>query len=263
MVKRLNLATRAFGAEPGMPDVAALAAWIQEHRGRMADITTYQLDRTLAPQITAGIRTTCAGGRFYTDRIRECINGIADNRAVGELYLDTPALVEDAAGIVVQKKGAWCALPAPHVLGITDSYYEDEAEWSDAICGIYRTMMRTMRDTGVTGHILLSDTLENAELAALSRQNVFFYQPEPSRESLARLMEHQRQVASPKKNLETVFDLTDEYTLQKIFIIDPDPGSIDLALSHLDPDQVVCGGYSTENTGDYWKDLVTAAVYER
>ncbi|MFA4878078.1 MAG: hypothetical protein WC586_11765 [Methanoregula sp.] len=263
MAKRLNLATRAFGAEPGKPDVAALAAWIKEHRGRMADIITFQLDRTLAPQLPAKIATPCAGGRFYQERILECIQGIEDKAAVGELYLDTPALVEDAAGIVVQKKGAWCALPAPHVLGISDSYYDDEAEWSDAICGTYRTLMRTLRDTGVSGNILLCDAMEDAELAALSRHNVFFYQPEPDRTSLARLMEHQRQVAAKKEFLETVFDLTDEYTLQKIFIIDPDPKSISLALSHLDPDQVFAGGYCTTDDPDYWKDLVAAAAYER
>ena len=39
--------------------------------------------------------------------------------------------------------------------------------------------------------------------------------------------------------------------------------SINLACSHLDPDQIVAGGYCTEDCGEYWKDLVTAAVYER
>jgi len=263
MVKRHNLATRAFGSEPGVPDVAALAAWIKEHRGRMADILTFRLDRTLAPQIPAGILSPCAGGKFYADRILQCIAGISDRRATGELYLDTADLIEDAAGIVVQKKGSWCAIPAPHVLGITDTYYDDDEEWSDALCGTYRTLMRTMRDTGVAGHVLIGDCMEKEELAALSRQNVFFFQPVPDRESLANLMECQRQVAVGKKYLEMLFGLTEEYTLQKVFIIDPDPKSIDLALSHLDPDQVVCGGYCTEENKDYWKDLVAAAVYSR
>ena len=123
MVKRHKLATRAFGAEPGLPDVAGLAEWIAEHRGTTADIITYRLDQSLAPQIAAGIMTPCAGGKFYADRIRQCITGINDNKAVGELHVDTPAIIEDAAGIVVQKKGAWCAIPAPHLLGITDAYY--------------------------------------------------------------------------------------------------------------------------------------------
>ena len=263
MVKRHNLATRAFGAEPGMPDVAALAAWITEYRGRMADILTFRLDRSLAPQVPAGILKPCAGGRFYEERIRQCVNGINDNRATGELYLDTADLIEDAAGIVVQKKGSWCAIPAPHVLGITDTYYDDEEEWSDALCGTYRTLMRTMRDTGVAGHVLICDTMVKEELVALSRQNIFFFHPEPDRMNLALLMEHQRQVAVGKEYLEMLVSLMDEYTLQKVFIIDPDPASIDLALSHLDPDQVVCGGYCTGDERDYWKDLVAAAGYTR
>ena len=69
MAKRLKLATRALGAEPGKPDVPALAAWISEHRGTAADIITYQLDQSLSPQLPAGIMSPCAGGRFYRERI--------------------------------------------------------------------------------------------------------------------------------------------------------------------------------------------------
>jgi len=263
MVKRLNLPTRAFGAEPGQPAVAGLAAWIAGNRGRTADIVTYQLDRSLAPQVTAAIGTPCAGGKFYADRIIQCLSGIRDRRATGELHVDTPAIVEDAAGIVVQKKGAECAMPAPHVLGITDAYYGDADEWSDMICGAYRTVMRAMRDTGVAGHVLICDAMDNTELAALSRQNCFFFQPDPSREDLANLMEYQSRVAAGRDQLQAVFDLMDEYTLKKIFIIDPDPAAIRLALSHLDPDQIVAGGYCNEDCGEYWKKIVADAVYER
>jgi hypothetical protein len=263
MAKRLKLATRAFGAEPGLPDVAGLAEWIAEHRGRMADIVTYRLDRSLAPQLDAGIMIPCAGGKFYAARIRQCMSGINDNKAVGELYVDTPAIIEDAAGIVMQKKGAWCAIPAPHILGIRDTYYDDKNEWSDAICDAYRTIMREMRDTGITGHVLIADRMDHAELASLARQNVFFFAPAPDREELAALMEYQHQVAIGKDQLQMVFDLMNEYTLQKIFIISPDRESIRLALDYLDPDQIVTGGYCTEDCGKYWKTLVADAFYER
>jgi len=263
MVKRLKLATRAFGGEPGTPDVAALAAWVAEHRGRMADITTFQLDRSLTPQLDAGIMTPCAGGKFYAGRIRQCIAGISDNRATGELHLDARDIIEDAAGLVVQKKGAWCAIPAPHVLGITDTYYDNAAEWTGAICDMYRALTRAMRDTGVPAHVLVCDTMDEAELAALSGHKIFFFQAEPGRDDLARLMEHQRQVAVRSGHLEKVLALMDEYTLRKVFIVDPDRESIDLALSHLDADQVVAGGYCTDAGADYWNDLVAAAVYER
>jgi hypothetical protein len=261
MVKRHNLATRAFGAEPGLPDMAGLAEWIAEHRGREADIVTYQLDRSLAPQVSVDIGLSCAGGKFYADRIRQCMSGIIDNRGVGELHVDTSAIIEDAAGIVVQKKGAWCAIPAPHVLGIKDAHYDDGEEWSAALCDAYRTILRTMRDTGVAGHVLIADRMDAAELASLARQNVFFFAPAPDHENLAILMEYQKQVAVTKDQLQTLFDLMNEYTVRKIFILDPDPASIILALSHLDPDQVVAGGYCTNGSNSYWQDLIKSAIY--
>ncbi len=38
-----------------MPDVAALAGWVAGHRGIAADLHAYRLDRSLEPQIAAGI----------------------------------------------------------------------------------------------------------------------------------------------------------------------------------------------------------------
>jgi len=263
MAKRLNLATRALGAEPGIPDVAVLAAWIAENRGTTADIITYLLDQSLTPQISAGIMAPCAGGRFYKNRIMQCLLGVDGRKATGEIGLDLHATSEDAAGIVVQKKGAWCALPAPHVLGITDTYYDDEYEWNDAITGSYRALMRSMRDVGISGHVLICDTMSEPEIASLVRQNVFFFQLKPDRESLACLLEYQRQIAVGRDQIETVLDLSSEYDLRKIIIIDPDQQSISRALSCLDPDQVSAGGYCTEMCEDYWKNLVDVAVYEK
>jgi ABC-type thiamine transport system substrate-binding protein len=74
-------------------------------------------------------------------------------------------------------------------------------------------------------------------------------------------MEYQQQVAVTKDQLLTLFDLMNEYSVRKIFIIDPDAVSIGKALSHLDPDQVVAGGYCREECGDYWKKLTEDAVY--
>ena len=260
MAKRQKLPTRALGAEPGMPDVTALAKWIADHRGTTADIITYLLDRSLEPQVSAGIMAPCAGGRFYKNRIMQCLLGVEGRMATGELSLDSPPVIEDAASIIVQKKDAWCALPAPHMLGITDAYYDDEYEWNDAITGSYRTLMRSMRDTGIRGHVLICDTIAEPEIASLIRQNVFFFQPKPDRESLACLLEHQRQIAISGDQLDTLLDLSGEYDLRKIIILDPGPESIARALSCLDPDQVSAGGYCKNLCEDYWKNLVDAAV---
>lgn len=261
MAKRHLLETRAFGAEPGLPEVGGLADWIAEHRGRIADLVTYRLDRSLAPQVAAGIGLPCAGGKFYGERILQCFAGVRDRTAEGEIHVDTPAIIEDAAGIVVERKGAWCAMPAPGELGMTDAHYHDEEEWSTAICDAYRTILRAMRDTGVAGHILIADRPDDAELAALARQKVFFFAPLPDRDTLAMLLEHQQQVAAGKGQLATVFDLANEFTLKRLFLIDPDPASIRLALSHLDPDQIVAAGYNPEGSDEYWNDLVSSAGY--
>jgi len=261
MVKRLKLGTRGLGAEPGMPDVPALAIWIAGHRGTRADIITYQLDRSLSPQLSAGIMSPCAGGRFYRNRIMACMQGIEDGKATAEISLDPHEIIQDAAGIVAQKKGAWCALPAPHVLGITDVFYDDEEEWNDALAGFYRSLMRSMRDTGIIGHVLICNTLEEPEIASLVRQNVFFFLQEPDRDDLAALMEHQRQVAVGRDSLDTLLDLTGEYDLRKIILVDPDSASINRALSCFDSDQIIAGGYCTGSCEEYWKNLVLSAMY--
>jgi hypothetical protein len=263
MAKRLKLATRGFGAEPGTPDVAALAAWIAEHRGRTADIVTYLLEQSLAPQLSAGIQLPAAGGVFYAGRIRDCLRGIKSSRIIDDLSLDPAPIIEDAAGIVVQKKGAWCALPAPQDLGLTDRYYLDDEEHKYAIHTVYTSLMRTMRDTGVAGHILIAKSIDESEVQALAAKNVFFFQPSPTRKDLAILLERQRQVAITKEALPTLFELKGEYDFSRILLMDPDRGSVHLALAHLDPDQISAGGYCTQDCGEYWKNLVAAAVYER
>jgi hypothetical protein len=261
MAKRLKLGTRALGAEPGRPDIPALAAWIADHRGTPADLITYQLDRSLSPQISAGIMSPCAGGRFYRDRILACIAGVDNRKATAEISLNPQEIIQDAARIASQKKGAWCALPAPHLLGITDNFYDDEEEWNDALANIFRSLMRWMRDTGINGHVLICDTILDPEIASLVRQNVFFFQPEPGRDDLACLMEHQRQIAIGRDKLDILLDLTGEYDVRKIILVDPDPPSISRALACLDPDQIVAGGYCTGLCEDYWTDLVRSATY--
>ena len=261
MAKRLKLATRALGAEPGIPDVPVLTTWISDHRGLTADITTYLLDISLSSQLSAGIMSPCAGGRFYRGRIMACLSGVEDGKATAEISLDPLEIIQDAAEIASQKKGIWCALPAPHILGITDAFYDDEEEWTDALAGVYRTLMRSMRDTGINGHVLICDTLEEAEVTSLVRQNVFFFIPEPGRDDLAYLMEHQTQIAVGRDQLEALLNLTGEYDLRRLILVDPDSSSISRALSCLDPDQIIAGGYCMASCESYWKNLVAFATY--
>jgi len=261
MVKKRTIPTRSLGAEPGVVDIPMLASWVAKHRGKSGDLISFQLDQTLTPQLSAGVSIPCCGGKFYRDRIMECLIGIQNNQAVNEIGISTTPVIEDAVNIVAHKKGAWCALPAPHLLGIQDAYYGDKDELNDAINGVYRTLMRSMRDAGIAGHVLICDQVEDAEISALTRQKVFFFHPRPDRECLQTLLEYQRQVAVDTDHLDVVFDLSDEYDLHQVIVMNSDKESIALALSRLDPDQVMAGGYCTEGCEQYWKSVVDSAVY--
>jgi hypothetical protein len=255
MSRRLKLATRALGAEPGVSDIAELAGWIAEHRGKAADLTTYRLFQSLAPQLSAGIGLPCAGGKFMKDRILESLSGITGNKTVDEIRVGKDELTRDACSVVAQKRGVACSLPSPEDLGIIDKYYGDEDEWSGAITGVYKTLMRTMRDAGVASHVLICDKPGEPMISALADQKVFLFQPEPDPEGTEVLLEHQKQIAVPGDKLQMVFDLRDEYDLRQVFIIDPDRESIKLALSQIDPDQVRLAGYCRETCEYYWEDL--------
>jgi hypothetical protein len=261
MKKRHSLATRAFGAEPVRPDIAVLAEWITAHRGTAADIITYLLDQSLEPQVSAGVLAPCSGGRFYKNRIMASLLGVKDGNVTEEIGLDFHALSEDAVQIIIKKKGVWFALPAPHLLGITDLFYHDEAEWHDAIAGAYRTIMRSMRDAGISGHVLICDTLSEPEITALSHPKVFFFQPRPDPAGLSCLLEHQQELAVSRKTLDTILSLTNEFDIRTVFIMDPDEDSISRALLSLDPDHISIGGYCLGRCETYWKNLVETAVY--
>jgi hypothetical protein len=263
MAKILPLATRAFGAEPGVPDIASLASWVADHRGTAADLHAFRLDASLAPQLDSGVTFPCAGGLFCRDRILGSLAGLNTNRdsVTGELDVDPSALIGDSLMLAAQKKEVWCALPAPHMLGITNRYYGDDDEWNDAITGAYRTLMRAMRDAGIGGHVIICDRVEETEISILAGKKMFFFAPAPDQKDLVTLMEYQQQVAAGNHMLETLFDLANEYDIHRFIIMDPDKPGIRLALSHLDPDQVTAGGYCTDACSTYWEKLVESAVY--
>lgn len=262
-VKSRPLPTRALGAEPGVLDVAALAGWVAERREcrEAGDLTTFLLGQALAPQIDAGIPFPCAGGTFYGNRLLSSFSGIDEGIITGETGISVDDLVADAAEIAVRKKGIWCAAPAPHLLNLADTYYGDEEEASMAVSDLYRSAMRAMRDAGTGGHILICDRADERELTALARQNVFFFLPKPSPGDLESLLEHQDRIAVNRINLPDVLNLSGEFDFCQVIIVDADAPSIALALSNLDPDQILAGGYCTESCETYWKDLIKRAFY--
>lgn len=261
--KKRPLVTRSLGAEPERPDIPGLSGWVAKRReeGEAGDLTAFLLETALAPQIGAGIIQPCAGGRFCKDRLLSAFAGVADGVIVGETEVAAPDLTADASACAGMKKGVSFALPAPHVLGLSDSYYGDPDEAATAVSALYRSAMRSMRDAGVTGHVLLCDRADDAELSALARQKVFFFCPGQKEEDLALLMEYQQRIAVERADLPTLFSLSGEYDLKQLILVDADAEAIASALSRFDPDQVLVGGYCTAEPDRYWNDLAAHAFY--
>jgi len=265
MVKIVPLPTRAFGAEPGIPDIAALAGWIADHRGTTADLLAYRLDTSLAPQLDACITVPCVGGLFCRERVLGDLTGLNEKRdaVTGELAFEGTGLAADSAMLSPRKKDLWFALPAPHALGIADAYYGDEDEWQDSFTAAYSRMMREMRDAGIGGNVLICNHLVESELAALAQKKVFFFIPEASGKDLEALLECQRVVAVRPSRLKEVSRLTDEYDISRLVIMDPDDEAIKTAVAFCDPDRISAGGYCTTACDTYWQALAASAVYRK
>jgi len=263
MAKVIPLETRSFGTEPGAPNPAAVAAWIREHRGTFADLYRYLLDTSLSPQLASGITFPSAGGLFCGERIRESLTGLNSDSmtAVSEIHAETSTWADEAAFLSAQKKDVWCAFPAPMSLGLSDRHYGDNDEWRDALSTVYRIIMRTMRDSGIGGHILICNTVDEQEISCLAGKKVFFFAPNPSSDDLEPLMEHQRQIAIGKKMLGTAMELASGYEINRWIIMEPDKMAISQALSHFDPDQLLAGGYCRDDCDNYWTKIVESAVY--
>ncbi len=259
--KQRNFPTRAFGAEPGIPDIPSLAGWVAERKGIAGDLTSYLLAQSIAPQQEAGITSPCAGGVFYRGRILESLLSLDQQAVVGEIGVKPDAVIADAAESAAVTKGVTIAMPAPHLLGITDQYYHDEDEWSDAITSAYRSLMRSMRDAGCGGHVLICDRIDEAELSALAGRKAFFFHPSPKREDLESLLECQRVVAVPNQDIGMALSLMDEFEITGLVVLDPDSAGIQSVLLREDPEKIAIGGYCTADCPAYWHSLVKSAVY--
>jgi len=263
MSRRLKFSTRGLGAEPGIPGIASLSAWVAEHRGTLGDLTTYRIQESLSPQLAAGIEMPTAGGTFMENRIMECLRGVKDRKVTDELSLNTGPLAEDGYGMAAMKRNVWSALPAPHFLGLSDAYYDDAYEWVDALARVYRTAMREMRDAGVAGHILISDAVNENEVTALSRREVVFFPRDPGSEGFKALFDRQRIVAVSRNTIRQALEHIEEYEIDQMILVDPDPDTINTALLHFDADQLRAGGYCTDACTEYWKTIVQSAEFSQ
>jgi len=257
VAKKIPIATRSMGAEEQTPTVAELADWIGGAHGFAGDLMSLLLERSLAPQKEIGMSS--AGGRFYVPRLLASIEGIADGAIVGELGAIPEELIADADRCRRIRKGTYVTLPAPDLLGLADRYYGDPDEGTDALAMVYKSLMRSMRDAGIGGHVLIADDLRAEIAERFAGPRTFLFVEHPDRPTIELLLEAQQQVAVDPDQVEKVLGMVDEYEVQRLTVIDPDAGSLATAAEVLDRDRIVAGGYCRKSCKDYWADLAARA----
>jgi hypothetical protein len=252
---------RSFGSEVAEPTVRDLAGWIGGRRGIGGDLTSYLLERSLEPQ--EGVDLPAAGGRIYRARILETLRGLEGETLTREPSVDTALVEEDARWGASRKAGLRFSIPAPHLLGIRDGFYQDQEEFCEGISACYRQILRAMRDAGAGGHVILGEKVHEEEMEHLAGPRTFFFYPDIAEEDLPTLLEFQDTIGAPRNLLSGALGLTDEFDLRHLSIVDGKKEDILAALEKLDPDQISLGGYCREDCGEYWKGLVERAVIPR
>lgn len=255
MAKRQRLESRGFGGEAAIPPLSRLAEQLGERPGIEADLTTFRLLESLRRQIGAGIGTVAGGGLFYADRWREAIGGTRNGILREAPFPESDALVMDARAIAAETRAPFAAMPAPSTLGLVDRHFGDAAEAGAAIRDVCGTLMRTMRDAGVAGHVLIAPSFTDEELEDLASPFVFFYCPHPDADSITMLLEHQHPLALPGKRVAGLSSLIDEYGTRPVYLIDPTHEEVAAALDVLDPDHLRIGGFCPGDCEVYWQRL--------
>jgi hypothetical protein len=261
MARRVTIPVRSFGSEVGEPTVEDLAEWVAERRGQAADLVTYNLDRSLCYQ--TGVDIPAAGGMFYGDRWREAFVGLHDGILTDEPDIEQSEVVADARYATTIRKEVWFALPAPHLLGIEDAYFNDDEEFRELLATQYARLAREMRDAGVKGHVLIADKADEIELEVLADRKITFYPRRWEGFDIETLLEYQGDCIIPAEHLPDAPDLFEKYRIRRLILVNPKSGDLAEATEHVDSDLLLAGGYCEENCRDYWESLVAQSFILR
>ncbi|TAJ44859.1 hypothetical protein [Methanofollis fontis] len=252
-MKRIPVRTRSFGAEIAPPEREALAPWVRERRGLGGDLILYQIMHSLALQ--EGIDSPCAGGMFYGDRVAACLAGVTDRTVTGEIDLEEEAAIADVIECTGVRKGAWFALPAPSLLGLSDAYFHDREEMTDEVVRAYRLLMREMRDAGAGGHVLIADTAEEIELEGIGGKRICFFPRQQDEGLLAAFLEHQALLIVGPDQIRSAARLAEEYEVREVSVLHPTHDDLTAIAAYFDSDAISAGGYTGEGEEGRWKSL--------
>jgi len=260
MKKRQNFPLWSFGAEVTEPKITDLLDWVSGRRIFPCDLVTYKVEHSLGEQ--ADVDKPCYGGQYYRMRIATSLEDVSDGFLRGEAALDVRMLLQDAKNALKMNKQVRACLPSPLSLAIEDGYYGDSEDFTGALCSLYRKVMRELRDAGIRGCVIIGEQFSSIELEELAGGKSFFFSPTSTSRVLSAVLEVQDAVALPAMRLTHLFELMNEYDVRKAALLDAGPQDFEKALRVFDPENLVAGGYATENDRDYWTELKNSAYVD-
>ena len=237
MQKKIRFNTISLGSEPVQPDISTLIRFIRSFRGRQSDLITFKMIQSISAQQKAGIITPGTGGMFYQPRLEAAIT------CHDEVCFHESSDILSDIHLIIQSAGpVQSVLPAPHLL-LQSPKIDDEEQYAD-YCDEYFSIIRDMRDHGITGHIIHAKEGYEIELERLSSKKTWFVIPEGDKQKQENLLEHQTRIALHNSDLPMLPDLMDHYEIRHLTIIDPDETGFRFALEYLDPPYITAGWHT-------------------
>ncbi|GAA5262002.1 type III secretion system chaperone family protein [Methanocalculus sp. MC3] len=243
MAKRLAIPVRSLGSEVDTPSVSDLSEWAKTRAGQGGDLVTYHLMKTVEAQ--KEVHIPAAGGWFYFDRARAAS------------LPDAPSddLLDDIEAVNSVRKNCWWSLPS--AASLCSDPDEDQILF-------FRQFLRTMRDAGVFGHvILLKEEPKPLELELVSGRRIFLHQMSPTERGLEKVLEVQRDIAVAPALLPLLGELMGSYTVRKIIVMDGGEADLRAAKELVDLDNIMTGGYAPAKKPSYWDELVEGSFILR
>ncbi|MDE4909080.1 hypothetical protein L0665_10715 [Methanogenium marinum] len=257
MNKRRNLPVWSFGGEEPDPDVPILAAWTGRQKGGVCDLLSFKVESSLKDQV--GLDRLAYGGMYYGDRICDSIGGVRSGFLREEPWLRSEYLLDDASRAVSLSRKVWAVLPSPLHLKIEDVVFHDREEYEDALCSIYKSLMREMRDAGVYGTIIVGDQFSSLERELLPGRRVFLHSLSGSTRAISKILEVQNTLSLSAHRLSVIPDLINEYEIRALTVIDGTEKDFTGLISYFDPEDLTAGGLSSGGGKKYWDDVSSHA----
>jgi hypothetical protein len=253
MGKKLRFKTISLGSDPDIPSADELSSLISNAKGSEADLTTFQMLRSGKFQYDVDLDESGVGGEYSTPRMNKALLWDSDNG----LIIDTSEIVSDYS--MITRKGGFIRSvhESPGVLGCSPDI-NDEDGFAE-FCKGYGIILRSLRDTGMKGHVILTKKPDLLELELISNMKNIIYLMEPEERELEELLEFTTKLVIHSQFISVIPNLMDSYKVRDLVIVDPHSEDLVAVLEFIDRDHVIVAGYALGDEKSYWERLKSSA----